>query len=568
MILLKIKKNFLLVFLFFFLCFSGKVEAATLFMQPAQKEVTVGNIVNVQVYVDTAGQVINSGESIIQFPQDLLEVVSLDKSSIFTLWVTEPNFSNNIGQVSFSGGVPNPGFQGSGGKITSIVFRTKKAGTASVAFLSSAVRANDGFGTDVLTAKSGAEIAIIEAPTVKPVEVEEVPSLVAMNINSSTHPDQKKWYNLNDVSLSWRLPKNATAVKTVLSASPSSNPTTYYATPITTKNLEDVQDGVWYFKANYLADGVWSKAEQYKLQMDTANPTDLSVESRESGAGKITLNIKASDSLSGIDYFRVVPDTDQPIIVESDSDGEASVDVPFSRSGEHNITVTAFDKAGNNTETVTTVTTDFVTELSIDSYPAKVRVNESIEASGTAPYPYSNLRVSLKNGDNVVEVYKIKSDSYSKFYFISRPVSSEGEYELWVDMLKENEEVSFSSEKVKILVEQPLLLQIGSYTIGLMKVLIPAAILLIIFLLIVLYGWYKFFRLYRKVKKESFEAEKISSKSFEVLRKDISGHIAKLKKVQSERKLSKEEIEFLEQFSEELDDAEDVINKEIKNITR
>jgi len=564
MISLKNKKYILIFSLFFFLFVFNKAEAATLYIKPSQTEVSVGNIVNIQISVDTSGKVINNAESVIQFPKDLLEIISLDKtSSIFSLWVEDPSFSNNIGQATFNGGVPNPGFQGGNGKIISITFRAKKVGVASIIFSNSTVRENDGLGTDILSGNIGSEVTIVSG--LKTVQTTEISDFV---ITSSSHPNQNLWYNKNDVDLSWVLPKSATAVKTLLGAYKDSAPTVYYDSPITSKSIKNVEDGTWYFHANYLASGVWSKVQHYKLQIDTVSPTDFRVESQKDDAGKITLNMKAGDSLSGVDHFTVVANSDQPIIVKSDVNGEASVEVPFSRAGEHSVTVTAFDKAGNKTDTKINITTDFVTELKIDSYPAKIRVNESIEVSGTAPYPYRSLRVSLKNSDNVIEVYKIKSDSYSKFYFNSQPVSSEGEYVLWVDMLKENGEVSFSSEKVKIFAEKPLLLQIGSYTIGLMKVLIPATILLIIFLLIVLYGWYKFFSLYRKVRKESTEAEKITTKSFEILRKDISNHIAKLKRAGSNRKLTEEEVGFLEQFEEELEDAENIIDKEIKDITR
>jgi len=162
-------------------------------------------------------------------------------------------------------------------------------------------------------------------------------------------------------------------------------------------------------------------------------------------------------------------------------------------------------------------------------------------------------------------VYKIKSDSYSEFNFISKPIPTEGSYTLWVDMLRDDEEVVLSSQEVAIYVETPLLLQIGSYTIGLMKVLIPAALLLILFLLILLYGWIKFFSLYRRVKKESREAELVSNRSFKVLRRGVDRHIAKLKK--ANRKLTAEEMEFLQEFSDKLEEAEEVVTKEIRDIT-
>jgi len=165
-----------------FFALGESADAAVLRMRPSQAEVTVGNIVSVQVTVDTLGKVINNTESVIQFPTDLLEVVSIDNSSsIFSLWVENPNFSNAAGQASFNGGVPNPGFQGSSGNIASIVFRTKKAGTASVIFLNSAIRENDGLGTDILSGKIGSEITIRSSPvqpatTPKPPAEEKEPA--------------------------------------------------------------------------------------------------------------------------------------------------------------------------------------------------------------------------------------------------------------------------------------------------------------------------------------------------------------------------------------------------------
>jgi hypothetical protein len=556
-------KKIVLFWLVFLFCFFAKITfAANLYVKPSQSEVSVGNIVNVQVVVDTAGKFINNAESIIQFPSDLLEVVSLDnKSSIFSLWVENPSFSNSVGQIMFNGGVPNPGFQGGNGDIISIVFRTKKVGTASIIFSNSAVRENDGLGTDILSNQIGAKINIRNA-------TDSNQPISGFAITSTSHPNQNSWYNKKDVDLSWNLPKNATAVKTLLGAYPDSEPTVYYDSPINKKNIKNLEDGIWYFHASYLAGDTWSKVAHYKLQIDTVSPTNLKVTNQKDDNGRVVLNLKAEDSLSGIDHYQVVADSDQPISVKSDVNGEVTTEVPFSRAGQHLIKVIVFDKAGNQTDTKLEVTTDFVAELRIDSYPAKIKVNESIEVSGTAPYPYTNLRVLLKNSDNVVEVYKLKSDSHSNFYFKSQPVLTQGNYTLWAEMLKENDEVSLTSNQVKILVEKPLLLQIGSYTIGLMKVLVPAIALTIIFLLMVIYGWYQLFSLYRKVKKESVEAEKTNLKSFGILHKDLANHILKLKRIQSKRQLTDEEIEFLEQFDEELMDAKNAIDKEIGDISR
>ena len=60
----------------------------------------------------------------------------------------------------------------------------------------------------------------------------------------------------------------------------------------------------------------------------------------------------------------------------------------------------------------------------------------------------------------------------------------------------------------------------------------------------------------------------IPEKEIDILRKDISSHIVKLKKAEYKRKLTKEEINFLEQFEEELTEAKSAISKEIEDIAR
>ncbi|MDP2638623.1 MAG: cohesin domain-containing protein, partial [Candidatus Azambacteria bacterium] len=135
---------------------SQNAQAATSYFSPSSGNFTVGNIFTVNVLVNTEGVAINNAEATINFPSSLLEIVSISKSgSIFSLWVEEPTFSNSAGTLSFNGGLPTPGFNGAAGKVLGAVFRVKKEGSASLVFSSAAVRANDGYGTNVF--KSGAQ---------------------------------------------------------------------------------------------------------------------------------------------------------------------------------------------------------------------------------------------------------------------------------------------------------------------------------------------------------------------------------------------------------------------------
>lgn len=69
---------------------------------------------------------------------------------------------NAAGTISFNGGVPNPGFTGSG-QVMTAVFKAKKVGTARFSLSGTAIRENDGLGTNIISGQSGSSILIIEA---------------------------------------------------------------------------------------------------------------------------------------------------------------------------------------------------------------------------------------------------------------------------------------------------------------------------------------------------------------------------------------------------------------------
>jgi len=78
------------------------------FLSPHVATYAAGSSFTMNLVMGTGGQAINAGQASITYPTDLLEVVSVSRSgSIFTLWPVEPAASG--GQISFAGGVPNPG---------------------------------------------------------------------------------------------------------------------------------------------------------------------------------------------------------------------------------------------------------------------------------------------------------------------------------------------------------------------------------------------------------------------------------------------------------------------------
>ncbi|KKT29057.1 hypothetical protein A3I36_00280 [Candidatus Giovannonibacteria bacterium RIFCSPLOWO2_02_FULL_45_28] len=147
---------------------------ATLFVSPAAGSYKTGELFSVLVNVNSAGAAINAASGQINFDNQRMEAVSVGYSqSVFSIWTEEPRFSNAAGTVRFSGGLPSPGFTGASGAILRVTFRPKAAGQASVVFISGAVLANDGKGTNILDSLKGGLFTIItsqpeSSPAAKP----------------------------------------------------------------------------------------------------------------------------------------------------------------------------------------------------------------------------------------------------------------------------------------------------------------------------------------------------------------------------------------------------------------
>jgi len=82
-----------------------------------------------------------------------------------------------------------------------------------------------------------------------------------------------------------------------------------------------------------------------------------------------------------------------------------------------------------------------------------------------------------------------------------------------------------------------------------------------------IWSWFTLLRMTRVLQKESIEAQSMLHRSFKVLRGDLAEHIKKLHKARKSRTLTEEELEFLEQFGNDLSEAEQIIAKEVADIS-
>ena len=547
--------------------------AATLSLSPGTGVYSSGSTFTVNVRVNTQGKPINAAEGTLKFNPNELTVIGVNRaSSIFNLWVAEPAFSNSAGNITFSGGSP-AGYTGSGGTVMTVTFRAAGAGSPRVSFTNGSVLANDGKGTNVLTSMNGGTFTIqaqtsAPAPEVITEYVAPANTPGAPNVTSNTHSDSSLWYSNKSATLSWVLPAGITAVRTSLNTNPTSIPVKVYENPIRTITLNDLDEGVSYFHIQFQnADG-WGRVTHYRLAVDTQKPTNIDISLPEDAnlANPIQeLVVVADDTTSDVNTFLIKIDDKEPVEISREI-ASGTLTLPPLEPGYHTIIVEAFDEAGNSI-----IESFSLTILSFDKpvftdYPSQIN-EEVIPVIKGLTRPNSTVEVFVRRVGSEPSTYSLISDDEGVFTFIPEGTFSSGVYELSAQATDKNGAQSAVSDVVRIAVQQPGYLRIGSLIISVLSVIVPLIILLgaLIFGTLYLFAYLKRFK--KKVGTESVEALDILNREFDSLQKVLRTQETAMQKSRKTKKLTIAEANMVETFTAALSTSRAKVEKEIQDVT-
>lgn len=550
-------------------------DAATLYFSPSSGFYNVGQSFSASVYVSSADQAINAASGAISFPQDKLEVVSLSKSgSIFSLWVQEPSFSNSAGVINFEGIVLNPGFTGATGKIITINFRAKAAGSALLNFSSGSALANDGKGTNILASLGtsqfslgGASPFVPEAAT--PSIISEAPS--APQISSPTHPDPNKWYSKNTAKFIWSVPSDVIASRLLYDKYPNSQPRVVYEPAIAEKEITELKDGIYYFHVQLRNDKSWGGISHFRFQIDTEPPESFAIkfiDGNETDNPRPTAVFDTTDSLSGIDYYKVkIGEGDfftmAPEIIKSNP-----YTMPFQGFGKRNILVQAFDKAGNYAVATEEFIIKPIESPIIIDYPKELKEGNALIIKGRT-YQNSIIKISLRRDDiTKFEFQEGRSDEKGEFTIIWDKRLTSDIYKFWAEVTNEIGAQSEPSDTCVVSVTPTTLFRIGSLVINYLTIIISLVVIIIALIFLGTYLWFRYKLFKRRLKKETIEVEKTLRSAFDALSKNIIYHIKLLEKTRVKRLLTKEEEAIIAKCKEDLAQAEKLIGKEIEDIEK
>ena len=154
-LLAKIMFKKLIFFIIILIFIPAFANGAILYFKPDSGKYYQDETFSVQVIIDTEKDCINTVKGEIDFSKDILETVNFTTgNSILTIWLEKPKINQNLGKISFVGGIPGgycgplPGEPGELDLLLKIFFKTKKEGMANLRLSEeSQVLLNDGFGT-------------------------------------------------------------------------------------------------------------------------------------------------------------------------------------------------------------------------------------------------------------------------------------------------------------------------------------------------------------------------------------------------------------------------------------
>jgi len=566
-------KFFIVASLFFF---SQYAWAATLSLSPGTGVYTAGSTFTAHVNVNTNGASINAADGTLTFNPKEVSVVGISKGTIFNLWTAEPSYSNTSGTISFSGGSPT-GYRGNGGTVISVTFRAAAAGSPRISFSSGSVLAADGQGTNVLTTMNGGAYTITAAGVVpQPETIEYIapantPS--APIITSSTHPDSSKWYQVKDAVLSWNVPTGVTGVRTLLDGNSGSIPTKVYDSPISSISLPELVEGVSYFHIQFRNAEGWGRVAHYRLAVDTQKPSQFDISLAQDvdlSSPTQTLVFNVQDATSAVTRFLVQLDGAEPYEVITNTASSTHTLKPL-EPGHHTVIVEAFDAAGNSIISTFSFAILAFDKPQFTEYPTQIN-EEVIPVIKGITRPNSEVVVTLMqiglgaSSQNAAKEYRVTSNESGEFIFIPDGRLSLGVYELTAKAIDQYGAQSEASDAIRIAVQQPGFIAIGSFVISILSIIVPLSALLALMVLGSVFLTTRLRGLRKGVARETKEALAMLASEFTHLQGALAEQKAVLENARKTKKLTKAETDLFIQLQNELEASRKRVQKEISDV--
>ena len=490
------KKLFLIIFVTLFISAATYVEAATLYFSSEKNIVDTEEKFYVDVLVDADEDYINAAQSLISFPNELLEVVSIDRiNSVFNFWVEEPVFSNEAGTVRFIGGTTR-GLNGNGLSVLRINFKALNSGLAEMRLSKSVVTANDGKGTNVLNTvkntsvviKGGTDIVepgeiivpeeeIIEQPEIiirEPVISKDLPLKPELRV--PLYANQEEWYtHQGETVVFWEVPDDVIKIAVSVNNKPRVEPQEAEDELFTGKNLGILDEGVQYVHVQFKNNIGWGSVAHYRIAIDVTSPIvfDIKTPSLVSNNPTPEMSWIGSDSLSGYSHSILSIDGQDSYELAS-----TTITLEAQRPGEHTIRVDVFDKAGNHIDNELVFEILPIEMPTIDFITNHITIVDTFHTSGKGIAGEFVDYVISKKG---IEAYSgtVNVDISGKWEVTIDEGLEKGRYVITFISRDNRGAISYPTEEITLKISAKNILSFGAVDLTLLEILMILAFLII-----------------------------------------------------------------------------------------
>lgn len=172
-------------------------------------------------------------------------------------------------------------------------------------------------------------------------------------VSSVTFSDPEAWYDTVDGVFTWDVPSDVTRIAVEIATSSENEPVTTVDSDVEEFVIseENVVDGIQYLSIQFKYQDGWGAILNRKIQIDTTPPEnfDISIQTGTAPASFPLLVFEAKDPTSGIEKYTLVINGKKSLVLTPD-EARFGYLLRDLEDGVYAVKVTAFDKAGNKTE--------------------------------------------------------------------------------------------------------------------------------------------------------------------------------------------------------------------------
>ena len=274
------------------------------------------------------------------------------------------------------------------------------------------------------------------------------------------------------------------------------------------------------------------------------------------------LYFEAKDDLSGIGHYEIKVGENS----FTAKPGETMPwRIPFLPPGSYRVSVKAFDKAGNSTESTAEVKVEPITTPKITICPKVFSSGEEVLYVGGIGKEKSTIIISFDLDGKQVKRWEAISDASGDWSFANDGLFKPGNYQITVRIKDGRGAMSNFSEPCQTKVVLNALI-IGSWIISYKLFVILLLILLALLLILIFWLFGRTIRNRRVLERETDDLVKKFYKEYYELREDIRKQLEMYHDLRGKRKLSQKELEMEDSLLKNMKDVEEVMRKEIKDI--